>query len=113
MAPRSLIVDSRGPSGRDRVRSRGEALQRLTADEYDTIELHTAKPGRDDYELVAYLAGTWPAFLQRVTVRTITRGRTSAEWSHETGRFVLTPAQFVRRRSVPQSAGLQLAAASR
>jgi hypothetical protein len=113
MPARSLIVDSRGPSERDRVRSRSEALQRLTAARYDTIELHTTTPGRDDYELVAYLSGIWPAYLQHVTVRTITQGRTSAEWNHATGRFVLAPPRPRRSRSVPHSAGTQLAAARR
>jgi hypothetical protein len=115
MSPRSLIVDSRGPSGRDRVRSRGEALQQLAADEYDAIDLYTSRPGRDDYQLVEYLAGTWPAFLHRVTVRTITRGRPSATWSHESSSFVLTaPARLpARRRRIDESPSIRVAASAR
>ena len=90
MPSRLLIVDSRGNSGRDRARSRSEALQQLTAREYDTIELRTSLPGRDEYDLVAYLAATWPDVLQKLTLRTVTPGRASAQWDHAAARFVLT-----------------------
>ena len=95
--PRSLIVDSRGAAGPDRARSRAEALQQMTANEYDAIELHTAAPGVDEYGLMTYLAATWPTFLQHVAVRTVTGGRTSAEWNHATSSFVALPAPVGRR----------------
>ncbi|HET7434623.1 MAG TPA: hypothetical protein VFN10_07930 [Thermoanaerobaculia bacterium] len=107
MPPRLLIVDSRGRAGRDRARSRGEALQQLAENEYDAIELHTTAPGRDDYGLVAYLAATWPQFLQQVTLRTITRGRASAEWHHESARFIIIAPSVrtdVQRREREQAA---------
>jgi hypothetical protein len=114
MPPRSLIVDSRGVSGRDRARSRSEALHQLTLNEYDTIELYTRTPGRDDYDLITYLAATWPTFLQRVTVRTITAGRPSSLWNQEAARFVLaTPAAIrppSRRRPVHEQNEMRSAA---
>jgi hypothetical protein len=111
MLQRSLTVARDGIAGPDRVRSRGEALQRLTADEYDTIELYTKEAGRDEYDLVAYLAGTWPAFLERLTVRTITRGRVSAEWDHQSARFVLAPPRIARRPRLRQPPHLLAASA--
>jgi hypothetical protein len=89
-------------SGRDRACSRSEALQQITANEYDTILLYTNAPGRDDYGLVTYLAATWPAFLQHLSVRTITPGRASAEWSHHAGRFVTVPPRLAPRPPMHQ-----------
>jgi hypothetical protein len=79
-------------SGRDRASSRSEALLQITMNEYDAIDLYTRTPGRDEYELVAYLAATWPSFLQRLTIRTLTPGRMSYLWSHQEARFVPAPA---------------------
>jgi hypothetical protein len=97
MPLRMLIVDSRGPSGRHRARSRQEALERITENEYDAIELRTARPGCDPYGLVSYLSGIWPAFFQRLVIRTKTNGGASAEWSHELGAFVVARRSAVRR----------------
>jgi len=112
---RTLIIDSRGPAGPDRARSRSEALQLMTATEYDTIVLHTVTGGRDDYDLVVYLAGTWPSFLRHINIRTITPGYPSYQWNHDTASFHVLPAPRQRlrefpHRSQPTSA---LAAASR
>ena len=84
---RTLLIDSRTPAGQHCARSRGEALERLTAGEYDTILLHTATAGRDEYDFVAYLAATWPLFLQHVTIRTVTPGADSYEWNHQNACF--------------------------
>ena len=91
MPSRSLVVDSRGVSGPDRASSRSEALRQITLNEYDAIDLYTRTPGRDEYELVAYLAATWPDFLQRLTIRTITPGRPAFVWNHDAARFVAAP----------------------
>ena len=107
MPERSLVVDSRGVSGLHRVRSRSEALQQLTVEEYDTIELYTSRPGIDEYGLVAYLAGTWPTFLQRLTIRTTTPGRPASQWNHEQARFIVAvppDRRRQRRRKRSQSA---------
>lgn len=84
---RTLLIDSRAPAGEDCARSRREALERLTARDYDTIVLHTATAGRDQYDFVAYLAATWPTFLRHVTIRTITPGGDSYEWNHQKACF--------------------------
>lgn len=101
MTKRLLILDSRGSSGPDRARSRGEALEQMAINEYDAIELRTSVPGRDEYGLIPYLAATWPAYLQQLTLRTVTPGSPAAEWSHEQSRFILArrPPRAARRRS--------------
>jgi hypothetical protein len=71
-------------------------LHQLTLDEYDSIDLYTRTPGRDDYDLITYLAATWPSVLQRVTVRTITPGRPSSVWSQEAARFVIAAPTAIR-----------------
>jgi hypothetical protein len=52
----------------DRARTLEEALTLIITGEYDTVVLHTRTPGRDDYGLIDYLAGTWPDFLRTLTV---------------------------------------------
>jgi hypothetical protein len=84
--PRTLHVERAAPPSRDRARSREEALSRLVVAEYDTIVLHTRTPGHDDYQLVAYLAGTWPHFLRTLTVRSVCGGATHV-WNAATARF--------------------------
>ena len=95
---RTLIVDSRGPSGAHRARSRREALQCMNANEYDSILLHTETPGRDEYGLISYLAATWPSFLQHLTIRTVTRGARSYQWNHDAACFDLLATPPGRRR---------------
>src|SRR5688572_26123574 len=98
---RTLTIDSRGPAGHDRARSRREALQLMTATEYDTIVLHTETAGRDEYDLITYLAGTWPSFLQHITIRTITPGHLSYQWNYATASFHVLPPPPRRLREVP------------
>jgi len=86
-ASRTLFIDSRAPARQDCARSRGEALERLAAGEYDTIVLHTATAGLDEYDLVAYLAATWPLFLRQVTIRTVTPGADAWQWNHQKACF--------------------------
>jgi hypothetical protein len=100
----SLVIDRRGVSGPHRARSRSEALHLITSNEYDRIELHTKVAGRDDYGVVEYLAATWPAFLQRVSICTVRDGRVTAEWDHASSKFVLSPGPRVRRRLHQQDA---------
>ncbi|HEX8407999.1 MAG TPA: hypothetical protein VF883_03985 [Thermoanaerobaculia bacterium] len=88
---RTLVIDSRGPAGQDRARSRSEALQLLTAAEYDSLVLQTEIAGRDEYDLIAYLTATWPSFLQTITIRTVTPGRPSYQWNHGTAAFHVLP----------------------
>jgi CheY-like chemotaxis protein len=102
MPLRILTVDSRGPAGPDRARSRDEALQQITENDYDLIELHTARPGLDDYGLVKYLRGTWPGFLDRVAVRTMTPGRASSEWNDAAKHFIVTTSKADRRHGFHQ-----------
>ena len=87
----------------------------MTATGYDTIVLHTVPGGHDDYDLVVYLAGTWPSFLRHTNIRTTTPGHLSYQWNHDAASFhvLAAPRQRLREfphRSLPTSA---LAAASR
>jgi hypothetical protein len=82
-----LVIDGRAPAGEDCARSRREALERIIENEYDTIVLHTAIAGHDEYDLVVYLADIWPVFFQQITIRTVTPGASSYEWNHEKACF--------------------------
>jgi CheY-like chemotaxis protein len=96
----TLIVDSRGPSGAHRARSRGEALERITANVYDSIVLHTEMAGRDEYDLISYLAATWPVFLRQLAIHTMTASGSSCQWNHETASLDALPSPQ-RRYSFP------------
>ncbi|HEX8173263.1 MAG TPA: hypothetical protein VF824_22200 [Thermoanaerobaculia bacterium] len=106
------MIDSRAPAGEGSVRSRREALERLSAGEYDTIVLHTASAGRDEYDFVAYLAATWPTFLRCVKIRTITPGADSYEWNPQNARFepLRAPSRRSRGLSAPSHASPPAAA---
>lgn len=95
---RTLILDRRCAGGKHRARSRGEALDLITANEYDTIILHTLTPGCDEYELIDYLAGAWPSFLRSVTIRTVTAGSLEYQWNHDAARFDPLPSRPRRPR---------------
>ena len=110
-APRTLHVERDALPSRDCARSLEEALSRLIAADYDTIVLHTRTPGCDDYQLVAYLAGTWPQFLQTLTIRSVCRGTTHV-WNLATGGFERVAPRFgPRQRELPLSNAAARAAA--
>lgn len=93
-SPRTLHLDRDALPSRDRASTLEEALSRLVADDYDTIILHTRTPGRDDYDLVSYLIGTWPQFLSSIKLRTVC-GASSHLWNVSHCRFereLVTPA---------------------
>jgi hypothetical protein len=102
--PRTLHVDRDALPSRDRARSLEEALSRLVADEYGTVVLHTRTPGRDDYDLVSYLAGTWPHFLRSITLRSVC-GATAHVWNLAAGRFERESPAPARMRRPRQGQG--------
>ena len=102
-ARRTLHVERNALPSRDCARSLEEALSRLIAADYDTIVLHTRTPGCDDYQLVAYLAGTWPQFLQTLTIRSVCRGTTHL-WNLATGRFERVAPRFGRELPLSNTA---------
>jgi hypothetical protein len=115
-APRTLVIDGRASAAKDRVPSRREALRSLAANEYDTIVLHTEIPGRDDYDLVSYLAATWPTLLHQLTIRTMTPGHRSYQWNPAKACFEAVPGSPRRTRDFSRrskAVALDLAASAR
>lgn len=56
---------------------------------YSAIEFFSDAPGKDEYDLLKYLAEIWPSYLETLTVRLIPQGRAPMVWSREENRFVL------------------------
>jgi CheY-like chemotaxis protein len=111
MRPNTLHVDRSAPSNSGRARSREEAIQRLISEEFDSIVLHTKRPGRDPYRLIPYLRQTWPDYLRTIVIRTSTVGADSFIWKDDQGAFEREPRQVRRgmRRAVAGRSATQTA----
>jgi hypothetical protein len=93
---RTLVVDGRAAVAEDCARSRHEAIERIIANHYDMISLHTTAGGLDEYDLVGYLANVWPTYLEHLTIRTITHEGVTHEWNHQRACFEALPTRRTR-----------------